>query len=118
MLFTEASTPRIISVQASAVARCSLSSSDIASWLLLWKLSSWRSYSALVPASALRALSSQRAAWAFHSSIWLFSFWTYSSRLIMDGLPAGRGGILEPMRLASFLVLAFSAGLALGQAYP
>src|SRR6185436_18766733 len=85
MLFTDASTPRIISVQASALARCSRFSSDIASSLFLRKPSSWRSYSALLPAWAWRALSSQRAASAFHWSIWVFSFWTYSSRSIMVG---------------------------------
>src|SRR6185503_5799326 len=74
MLLAEVSIPRIISIQASADAACSRRSSAMASSLFLRKFSSWRSYSAFIPAWALRAFSSQRTASAFQASICVFSF--------------------------------------------
>src|SRR5258706_1651467 len=84
------SAPRIISDQASPVALCTLRIWASASSRRFSNCSSWRAYSAFIPACASFAFASQRAVSAFHWSSWLFSFATYSSRFIMIA-PSGIG---------------------------
>src|SRR5262245_34258728 len=116
MLFIEASAPRIISVQASVEADCRRRSSAMASSLLRRKPSSWRSYSAFMPAWALRMRSSQRAASAFHASICVLSFCTYSSRFIMAGSLARDCGILARVNHLEIRLKRFVPALALAAA--